>query len=365
LNEDAIHKSGPLKDQYATIVSQDEIDTYDAQLKTKINNDVFDVAEWFVNFVNKKTQRFKVSLNKNGDISVEMFIFDYLELTGIYNWMIMPDGSDAFSDFGIKPILKILSEYKEESTPEQTLVIINKCLDVYHQRGDLSSIFIRGGSKSLTAISSGKLAESKKPNLKSKLNEAMSDEFSFETLKLLPSFNQRLAYCKEHLGPSIGQGSSRIVFQLTDEICLKLAKNVKGIAQNELELRNSDDYFIDNLFPKVFDESDSENYLFLVSEYVLPAKKSDFKIVENVSFNDFITILTNLNEQQRLTQEENDIYDESYLIRDVYDYSMNYNVPIIELTRIANYGLVYRDNQATLVLLDSGFNKDIFNQYYS
>ena len=143
LNEDAIHKSGPLKDQYATIVSQDEIDTYDAQLKTKINNDVFDVAEWFVNFVNKKTQRFKVSLNKNGDISVEMFIFDYLDLTGIYNWMIMPDGSDAFSDYGINPILKILSEYKEESTPEQTLVIINKCLDVYHQRGDLSSIFIR------------------------------------------------------------------------------------------------------------------------------------------------------------------------------------------------------------------------------
>lgn len=365
LNEDAIHKSGPLKDQYATIVSQDEIDTYDAQLKTKINNDVFDVAEWFVNFVNKKTQRFEVSLNKNGDISVEMSIFDYLELTGIYNWMIMPDGSDAFSDFGIKPILKILSEYKEESTPEQTLVIINKCLDVYHQRGDLSSIFIRGGSKSLTAISSGKLAESKKPNLKSKLNEAISDEFSFETLKSLPSFNQRLTYCKEHLGPNIGQGSSRIVFQLTDEICLKLAKNEKGIAQNELEFRNSEDYYIDNLFPKVFDESDSENYLFLVSEYVLPAKKSDFKIVENVSFDDFITILMNLNWNKRLTQEENNIYEESYLIRDVYDYSMNYNVPIVELTRIQNYGLVYRDNQATIVLLDSGFNDDIYQQHYS
>ena len=89
--------------------------------------------------------------------------------------MIMPDDSDAFSDYGINPILKILSEYKEESTPEQTLVIINKCLDVYHQRGDLSSIFIRGGSKSLTAISSGKLPESKKPNLKSKLNKAKED----------------------------------------------------------------------------------------------------------------------------------------------------------------------------------------------
>ena len=200
---------------------------------------------------------------------------------------------------------------------------------------------------------------------KSKLNEAVSDEFSFETLKSLPSFNQRLTYCKEHLGPNIGQGSSRIVFQLTDEICLKLAKNEKGIAQNELEFRNSDDYFIDNLFPKVFDESDSENYLFLVSEYVLPAKKSDFNIVENISFNDFETILIRLRQGRRLTQEENDIYGESDLVRGIYDYAMNYNVPIVELIRIQNYGLVYRDNQATIVLLDSGFNDDIYRQHYS
>lgn len=201
--------------------------------------------------------------------------------------------------------------------------------------------------------------------IETKLNEAMSDEFSFETLKSLPSFNQRLNYCKEHLGPNIGQGSSRIVFQLTDEICLKLARNERGIAQNELEFRNSEDYYINNLFPKVFDESDSENYLFLVSEYVLPAKKSDFKIVENVSFDDFVTILMDLNWNKKLTQEENDIYDESELVRGIYVYSMNYNVPIIELTRIANYGLVYRNNQATLVLLDSGFDDDIFKQHYS
>lgn len=200
---------------------------------------------------------------------------------------------------------------------------------------------------------------------KSKLNEAVSDEFSFETLKLLPSFNRRLTYCKEHLGPNIGQGSSRIVFQLTDEICLKLAKNEKGIAQNELEFRNSEDYYIDNLFPKVFDESDSENYLFLVSEYVLPAKKSDFNIVENISFNDFETILTQLRRGIRLTQEENNIYDESDLVRGIYDYAINYDVPIVELTRIQNYGLVYRDNQATIVLLDSGFNDDIYQQHYS
>ena len=75
--------------------------------------------------------------------------------------------------------------------------------------------------------------------------------------------------------------------------------------------------------------------------------------------------LINLDKQRRLTQEENDIYDESELVKGIYDYSMNYDVPIVELTRIQNYGLVYRDNQATIVLLDSGFNDDIYQQHYS
>lgn len=80
-------------------------------------------------------------------------ISDMLDKAGLYDWMTCPDGSDAWSDFGIEPIEKLLAEYRENSSPEETIVIINKVLDVYHQRGDLASIFIEGGSKSLTSIS--------------------------------------------------------------------------------------------------------------------------------------------------------------------------------------------------------------------
>ena len=80
-------------------------------------------------------------------------ISDMLDKAGFYDWMACPDGSDAWSDFGIEPIERLLTEYRENSSPEETIVIINKILDVYHQRGDLSSIFIEGGSKSLTSIS--------------------------------------------------------------------------------------------------------------------------------------------------------------------------------------------------------------------
>jgi hypothetical protein len=47
---------------------------------------------------------------------------------------------------------RVLSEYDEELPPEKVLVIVNKALDVYHQRGDMASIFVTGGSRALSRI---------------------------------------------------------------------------------------------------------------------------------------------------------------------------------------------------------------------
>jgi hypothetical protein len=79
--------------------------------------------------------------------------YDFLDVTGLYDWMMMPDGSDAMSDYGISPLVKILQEYNDSMTAEEVLVLVNRALDVTHMRGDLSSIFIEGGSKTLSQIS--------------------------------------------------------------------------------------------------------------------------------------------------------------------------------------------------------------------
>lgn len=76
----------------------------------------------------------------------------WLEEKGLYDWMQMPDGSDAWSDYGIEPLWKIFEEYDESLPPEKVLVLVNRALDVYHQRGDMASIFIQGGSKALSRI---------------------------------------------------------------------------------------------------------------------------------------------------------------------------------------------------------------------
>lgn len=76
-----------------------------------------------------------------------------LEDMGFYDWCKLPDGSDAWSDYGIDPIFKIFSEYRQDMEPYEKLILINRVLDVGHCRGDLASAFIEGGSKTCSEVS--------------------------------------------------------------------------------------------------------------------------------------------------------------------------------------------------------------------
>lgn len=82
--------------------------------------------------------------------------YDFLYECGMLDyWMVLPDGSDAWSDYGLGPIEKLIAEYDENKPAEQVLVLVNKILDVYHQRGDIASAFVQGGHKALTQASNG------------------------------------------------------------------------------------------------------------------------------------------------------------------------------------------------------------------
>lgn len=63
------------------------------------------------------------------------------------------NGHDLISDYGLEPLRKIIGELYVTDDPNQILVLINKALDVSHQRSDLSELFIEGGEASLDRIS--------------------------------------------------------------------------------------------------------------------------------------------------------------------------------------------------------------------
>lgn len=209
-------------------------------------------------------------------------------------------------------------------------------------------------------------------NQVSLLREAALDSFSLQELSNLRSFKERQQYCRQHLGLPIGNGSSRQVYQIDDEKVLKLAKNQKGLVQNEYE--GQPDYYKDDMsiFSKVFQTAD--DYSWIVSEYVLPAKEQDFRHCLGMSFNEWKRVVLTMQNQHRhktntqliLSRKEFDkLCEKIPMIYELNDFIGSYSdFAVDDLYNIKNYGLTQRKGKPQLVILDSGLSYDIYNNYY-
>ena len=213
-----------------------------------------------------------------------------------------------------------------------------------------------------------------------KLFEAMIPDFRIDYLSNARSFNEKVRYCKKMLGAPIGSGSSRIVFQIDDETCLKLAKNKKGVAQNLEEIRIARDNFI-SYIPKIYNGSDEENGLWVITQYVLPAKVNDFKQVLGIPFKDVAEFAKYTDNRMNYKMSQNSmreadkaiyaLYDEYCnnddvisLFNDISDLKANYDQLVGDLTRIQNWGMVRENGNTFMVMLDTGFSEEIRNQFY-
>lgn len=215
-------------------------------------------------------------------------------------------------------------------------------------------------------ISESKLNEIVNSTLKRCISEAMDDTFSYDELTSLTSFASRIRYCKQHLGMPIGNGSSRTVFQIDDDKCLKLAKNSKGLAQNGAEF----DWYAQtyDIMPKIYDSSDDNSWI--VCEYVLPAKANDFKVCLGIDFKTFQQfVFKSYSQYHRSYSEMSDEQFENLLennewLNQLYSYMCDYQVPCGDLVRIANLGMVQRYGEPQIVILDSGLTQQIWDDYY-
>ena len=204
------------------------------------------------------------------------------------------------------------------------------------------------------------------------LKEAFMPTFSTAMLSQISSFSQQVKYCTEQLGQPVGNGSSRTVFQIDDKRVLKLAKNQKGLDQNEVE--GEDDWYKSNysIFPKVFGKD--KYYRWLISEYVLPANKEDFQHCFGITFEQWLEVIKKFNEWHRNTMlvrsKLSDRYvqqlvEENENIGEIEDFIANYtSFKTADLKAIQNYGLAMRDGDPWIVILDSGLSDEVYNQHY-
>lgn len=293
-------------------------------------------------------------------------LMDFLDDIGLYDWMVMPDDSYAWSDFGIEPICKIIEEYNESLPPEKVIVLINKILDITHMRGDLSSIFIEGGRKSLTNISYGYNESIVSKDIMSEM--AYPSSFDMEAFKSIKSFKDRIKYCSQRL-KILGTGSSRRAYKVDDEKVLKIAINRKGIAQNEVETDQGIGLY--EVAPVIYD-FDDDNFLWIESEIARPVNPKEFKNIVGYDFSKVSEAFIKFDLSRKgkkynpptLTQEEYDDMWENDWVSNMFRYMGDFEIPYVDLTILKHYGIVSRKGKPYVVLIDTGLNNNVYDKYY-
>lgn len=89
-------------------------------------------------------------------------------------------------------------------------------------------------------------------------------------------------YCYKKLGKPLGEGSSRIVFEIDDHTVLKLSLSKDDIEQNLHEYNVYKELKGNPLLPKIYAHSD--DYVWLWCEKVLPCHARDFEKILGIPY---------------------------------------------------------------------------------
>lgn len=200
--------------------------------------------------------------------------------------------------------------------------------------------------------------------------------FSMEEFKKLTSFNARVQYCNQRL-ERLGSGSGRIVYRIDDATVLKLARNNKGVAQNEAE---ADDWYArqNGLTTEVYDTD--ENHLWIEMQLARKARAADFRRLTGHDFRfmcGFVDYVRSLYARRTMwgpyvDKETYDAFVESGEFEDsffyyLYDYMTNMTLEAVgDLKRPSSWGVVTDpDGEERLVIVDMGLNDTVYNDYYN
>lgn len=204
--------------------------------------------------------------------------------------------------------------------------------------------------------------------------------FSFEEFSKIKSFRGKIDYCNRLL-TRLSSGSARVVYKVDDEKVLKIAKNNKGIAQNNVE---SDKYLQQyGCFAEIFNYD--VNNLWIEMELASKARLSDFPKILGKSFDVLTSFVDYINFEYNNRRSR--YFSRNTRYDDYFDKIMNdedYDDPFFEFAidlayylrdytlegvgdfkRINSYGIVKRNGKDKIVIIDYGINDEVYNDYYS
>ncbi len=216
------------------------------------------------------------------------------------------------------------------------------------------------------------ITESQYNLIKKDIEEEYPTTWNVEEFRNLKSFNQRVKYCETNL-TRISSGSSRIAYKIDVTKVLKLAKNKKGLAQNEVEISNSQDYMMDDIVAEVFNYD--ENNLWLEMELARKVTPKLFYDIVGIPFTDFadgveyIRWYLDTNNYRRYNQKKPNNYElmwETDFVVKIFEMMNSYMQlkSYGDLKAMSSYGIVKRNGVDTIVLVDYGINDEVYRNFY-
>lgn len=184
------------------------------------------------------------------------------------------------------------------------------------------------------------------------------------------SFAERIRFADENL-TRIGSGSGRIVYDIDGNKVLKLAKNPKGVAQNEVESSIGQYSDTQHVVAKVFETSNDDAWL--IAEKAKKVTPNRIKQLTGIpSLSELGYYLRNEKERingkreiSNLDPNTKEVLTNNEFVIDLLEFVNNYNQSTGDLGRPSSYGEVLHDGQPSIVLTDYGLNDEVYATHYS
>jgi len=181
-------------------------------------------------------------------------------------------------------------------------------------------------------------------------------------------FATRVKYAQAR-ARKLGKGSSRVAFAIPyegRETVLKIALNRKGLAQNEVEAEIMRDHYVKNLdivIPMIDYDERTAQPTWLHVELATKAKAGDFVKACGTSLEDLVAYVgQHLGHHQFRFRKPSRIPDvDAELTNHFMDLVGNYDLPLPDLERLANWG-IYQNRP---VLVDVGLSTVVYDEFYA
>lgn len=193
--------------------------------------------------------------------------------------------------------------------------------------------------------------------------------FNVDQFKKIPDIKSKLEYVASKL-PPLGKGSSRVVFKIDDYTVLKVARKAAGKAQNRLEViisRDASHYPV----ARVFNTGDDDTWIEM--EYARPITMSKFSKLAKIEMTVFSQVMHyyydlskgyNMKDVEKPFNYHKAMAQKGGIVEKAKNLIDDFDMEPGDMAKIDSWGVVKRNGQDTVVMIDFGFNTKVYTDFY-